>query len=109
MFLLGWERKWINEREYFSNILKKNVSLLVLSGRSRPIYLNDALYTKCFSVRVCTFNILCIKKALLQFHFIVIGKMGDGSQAGKWNVTIRGHIAYVLFHLEIVVPKGPIE
>lgn len=62
-----------------------------------------------FSVRVCTFNILCIKKALLQFHFIVIGKMGDGSQAGKWNVTIRGRIVYVLFHLEIVAPVAPVE
>lgn len=45
----------------------------------------------------------------MQFHFIVIGKMGDGSQAGKWNVTIRGHIVYVPFHLEIVAPVAPIE
>lgn len=45
----------------------------------------------------------------MQFHFIVIGKMGDGSQAGKWNVTIRGHIVYVPFHLEIVAPVAAIE
>lgn len=33
--------------------------------------------------------------------------MGDGSQAGKWNVTIRGHIVYVPFHSETVLPIAP--
>lgn len=54
---------------------------------------------------VCTFNILYIKKKiLLQFHSRVINRIGDGSQAGKWNVTIGGRIVYVSFHSETVLP-----
>lgn len=44
---------------------------------------------------------------LLQFHFGVISRMGDGSQAGKWNVTVRGHIVYVPFHSETELPIAP--
>lgn len=47
------------------------------------------------------------KEFLLQFHFGVISRMGDGSQAGKWNVTVRGHIVYVPFHSETELPIAP--
>lgn len=98
LFFLKMTKKicqWINARWNFSIILKKVFHywhFQVAPGlfiRMMQRTLNVFPYE-------CTFNILYIKKALLQFHFIVIGKMGDGSQAGKWNVTIRGHCLYVI-------------
>lgn len=77
------------------------------------------MHAKCFlgvCASGCAVGCVCVllifyilkKKFLLQFHCGVINRMGDGSQAGKWNVTIRGHIVYVSFHSETVLPIAPL-